>query len=92
MTSKEIVLAFIKAINDHDVDKIYDLMSDDHIFIDGSGGIHVGKTDMKVGWKNPACPPGRCQSDRADTSQTGFLLFCLHCRLACTIGINVPKY
>jgi len=52
MTNKEIVLGFIKAINDHDVDKIYDLMSDDHIFIDGSGGIHAGKKDMKVGWKD----------------------------------------
>ena len=52
MTNKEIVLAFVKAINDHDVDKIYDLMPDDHIFIDGSGGKHVGKIDMKEGWKN----------------------------------------
>ena len=52
MTNKEIVLVFVKAINDHDVDKIYDLMSDDHIFIDGSGGKHVGKKDMKKGWQN----------------------------------------
>ncbi len=52
MTQKEIVLAFIDAINDHDVDKIYDLMPDDHIFIDGSGGKHEGKNDMKDGWKN----------------------------------------
>jgi ketosteroid isomerase-like protein len=52
MTEKDIVLAFVKAINDHDVDKIYDLMSDDHIFIDGSGGKYVGKTGMKEGWQN----------------------------------------
>jgi ketosteroid isomerase-like protein len=52
MTDKDIVLAFVKAINDHDVDKIYDLMSDDHIFIDGSGGKHAGKTGMKEGWQN----------------------------------------
>ena len=52
MTDKDIVLAFVKAINDHDVDKIYDLMSDDHIFIDGSGGKHVGKIGMKEGWQN----------------------------------------
>jgi ketosteroid isomerase-like protein len=52
MTDTDIVLAFVKAINDHDVDKIYDLMSDDHIFIDGSGGKHVGKTGMKEGWQN----------------------------------------
>jgi len=52
MTNKETVLAFVNAINDHDVDKIYNLMSDDHIFIDGSGGKHIGKTDMKEGWQN----------------------------------------
>jgi ketosteroid isomerase-like protein len=52
MSDKEIVLAFVKAINDHDVDKIYNLMSDDHIFIDGSGGTLVGKIEMKEGWQN----------------------------------------
>lgn len=52
MTDKEIVLAFVNAINDHDVDKIYDLMTDDHIFIDGSGGQHIGKRGMKEGWQN----------------------------------------
>ena len=52
MTDKEIVLAFVKAINDHDVDKIYNLMSDDHIFIDGAGGKNIGKIDMKEGWQN----------------------------------------
>ena len=52
MTNKEIVLAFIKAINDHDVNKIYDLMPDDHIFIDGAGKKHIGKIGMKEGWQN----------------------------------------
>ena len=52
MTDKEIVLAFVKAINNHDVDKIFNLMSDDHIFIDGAGGKHIGKIDMKEGWQN----------------------------------------
>ena len=52
MTDKEIVLAFVKAINDHDVDKIYNFMTDGHIFIDGSGGQHIGKIGMKEGWQN----------------------------------------
>jgi ketosteroid isomerase-like protein len=52
MTDKEIVLAFVKAINDHDVDKIYDLMPEDHIFIDGYGEKHIGKIDMKEGWQS----------------------------------------
>ena len=52
MTDKEIVLTFVKAINDHDVDKIYDLMPDDHVFIDGYGEKYVGKNGMKEGWQN----------------------------------------
>jgi ketosteroid isomerase-like protein len=52
MTDKEIVLAFIKAINDHDVNKILDLMPEDHVFIDGRGGKQIGKTIMKEGWQN----------------------------------------
>jgi ketosteroid isomerase-like protein len=51
MTNTEIVNSFIQAINDHDVDKIYNLMSDDHIFVDGYGDKHVGKTGMKEGWQ-----------------------------------------
>lgn len=51
MNNKEIVNNFIKAINDHDVNKIYDLMSEDHIFIDGSGTKYVGNTQMKESWQ-----------------------------------------
>ena len=51
MTNAEIVNSFIQAINDHDVDKIYNLMSDDHIFVDGYGDKHVGKNGMKEGWQ-----------------------------------------
>jgi ketosteroid isomerase-like protein len=49
MTDKELVFAFLNAINDHDVDKIYDFMTDNHIFIDGSGGQNIGKIGMKEG-------------------------------------------
>lgn len=52
MNNKVIVNSFIKAINDHDVNKIYDLMSEDHIFIDGYGDKHTGKIGMKEGWQN----------------------------------------
>jgi len=50
MTKIKIVESFIQAINDHNVDKIYSLMSEDHIFIDGYGDKHIGKTGMKEGW------------------------------------------
>lgn len=52
MTDKDIVLTFVKAINDHDVDKIYDLMPEDHVFIDGCGNKHEGKNGMREGWQN----------------------------------------
>jgi ketosteroid isomerase-like protein len=52
MTNKEIVSNFIKAINDHDVEQIYDLMSDDHTFIDGYDDKYSGRKEMKEGWTN----------------------------------------
>ena len=51
-TEIEIVKSFIKAINDHNVDEIYNLMSDDHIFIDTYGDKFVGRKGMKEGWQN----------------------------------------
>ena len=47
----EIVNGFVKAINDHDVDQIFNLMTDDHIFIDGQDIKHLGKEGMKEGWE-----------------------------------------
>jgi ketosteroid isomerase-like protein len=52
MTFKETVLAFVKAINDHDIDNIFDLMSDDHVFIDGQGNKQHGRNGMKESWEN----------------------------------------
>ena len=52
MTDKETVLNFVKAINDHDIDKISDLMSEDHTFIDGYGNKQIGKVGMKNGWQS----------------------------------------
>jgi ketosteroid isomerase-like protein len=50
-TNKAIVIRFVKAINDHDVDEIINLMSEDHIFIDAIDNKSVGKKGMKEGWK-----------------------------------------
>ena len=50
-TAIEVVMDFIQAINDHNVDQIYNLMPDDHIFIDGAGTRHEGKAGMKEGWQ-----------------------------------------
>jgi hypothetical protein len=48
--SQKIVLEFIEAINHHDVDAIYDLMADDHKFIDAHGNEVSGNDIMKAGW------------------------------------------
>lgn len=49
--NKIIVIRFVKAINDHDVDEIINLMSEDHIFIDGMDNKSVGKKGMNEAWK-----------------------------------------
>lgn len=50
-SNKAIAIRFVKAINDHDVDEIINLMSEDHIFIDAIDIKSVGKKGMKEGWK-----------------------------------------
>ena len=47
---KLIVNNFVDAINEHNVDKICSLMTDDHRFIDSQGNEVVGKEKMKAGW------------------------------------------
>jgi hypothetical protein len=49
--NKNIVLDFIKAINEHDVEKICALMCDDHKFIDSHGNEVTGKETMRAGWQ-----------------------------------------
>jgi len=49
-SNKSIVTKFVKAINDHDVNEIVNLMSEDHIFIDGQDHKSVGKKGMKEAW------------------------------------------
>ena len=48
--SKQLVYAFVDAINEHNVDTICSLMTDDHKFIDSQGNESVGKEKMRAGW------------------------------------------
>jgi ketosteroid isomerase-like protein len=48
--NKNIFYDFIHAINEHDIDKICLLMSNDHAFIDSQGNEVTGKDKMKDGW------------------------------------------
>ena len=46
----DIIIRFVDAINDHNVDEIINLMSEDHVFVDAYGDTHIGKKGMKEGW------------------------------------------
>ena len=46
----KIVLDFIESINSANIDRLYDLMSTDHEFIDSRGNSMVGDDYMKKAW------------------------------------------
>ena len=53
MTSNEIdvVKAFIAAINKGDACQLFNLMTEDHTFIDSCGRVDSGRENMKSGWE-----------------------------------------
>src|SRR6478672_7174065 len=51
MTPKETALAFIEAINAHDVNRLGELMGDDHKFVDPYGSEVTGRETMLAGWR-----------------------------------------
>ena len=48
---KTIVEEFNECINNQDIDRLSDLMSEDHVFIDRDGKSHGPKSFMVDGWK-----------------------------------------
>ena len=46
----KVVLDFVDAINSADVDKLYSLMTIDHIFIDSQDNKATGRDNMKQAW------------------------------------------
>ena len=48
--NRNIVLDFVEAINSANVDKIYNLMTDDHLFVDSQDNRVIGKENMKQAW------------------------------------------
>jgi hypothetical protein len=51
MTSAEVALAFVDAINAKNVGRLADLMTAEHKFIDGDGSEYSGRDRLKSGWK-----------------------------------------
>jgi len=52
MTPIEVVLAFMDGINQRDVDKLAELMTEDHVFIDSLGQTMRGRETMRKGWRS----------------------------------------
>jgi ketosteroid isomerase-like protein len=49
-SSVDVALAFVAKINSHDVDGIVELMTPDHVFVDGLGTTFRGAEKMRQGW------------------------------------------
>jgi len=58
MTPTETVLDFMDRINRHDVERLVELMTGDHLFIDSLGQAARGRDGMIEGWKGyfALCP------------------------------------
>jgi ketosteroid isomerase-like protein len=51
MSPVETVLHFLDRINQRDVDKLAELMTEDHVFIDSLGQSVRGREKMRAGWR-----------------------------------------
>ena len=51
MIPVETILNFIKCINQRDADKLADLMTEDHVFIDSLGQTVCGREKMRAAWR-----------------------------------------
>jgi ketosteroid isomerase-like protein len=52
MTSIEVTKAFIGMINAHSLDDLYELMTEDHTFVDGGGTVTQGRKTMRDAWQS----------------------------------------
>jgi ketosteroid isomerase-like protein len=50
MRTEDVAKEFVAAINQHDVEAICQLMTEDHTFIDSGGDIYKGIDKMRQGW------------------------------------------
>ena len=46
----EVVLKFLEKINEHDVDGLVSLMSEQHVLVDSLGNRLRGRDNLKAGW------------------------------------------
>jgi ketosteroid isomerase-like protein len=51
MSPTETVLQFMDRINQRDADKLAELMTEDHVFVDSLGNSVRGREKMQAGWR-----------------------------------------
>ena len=51
-STQSIVESFVAAINAQDLNKLVELMSQDHTFIDNGGNVYTGRDRMKAAWES----------------------------------------
>ena len=58
MAAVETALAFFERINERDANRLAELMTEDHVFIDAIGGEVRGREKMHAGWQGyyAMCP------------------------------------
>jgi ketosteroid isomerase-like protein len=66
MNPIEAVLAFFDAINQHDVEKLVGLMTEDHVFVDSLGSPLRSRETMRAGWRGyfALCPDYRVSHEQ----------------------------
>jgi uncharacterized protein (TIGR02246 family) len=66
MNPIQAVLAFFDAINQHDVEKLAGLMTEDHVFVDSLGSPMRGRETMRAGWQGyfAMCPDYRVSHEQ----------------------------
>lgn len=50
MENIDVVRRFIARINDHDVDGLSAVLTEDHRFIDSLGSVFIGRETLRAGW------------------------------------------
>jgi ketosteroid isomerase-like protein len=58
MNPTEVALDFLERINQHNADRLAELMTEDHVFIDSLGNTVNGREKMRHGWRGyyALCP------------------------------------
>ena len=51
MSPTEVARTFIEKINQHTLDCLYELMTEDHVFVDGGGAVTKGRRAMRDAWQ-----------------------------------------